>query len=113
MHDFSAAGWIFGTVILWSMLRYPVPAGEAGLILIRTLKTNLFLMRLSLSGIVLFGVVRALAYKTYEWNEAAGDGQLVLLAVKHVLLTGVFLVGVTYYKRAKKTIRERLHEETK
>jgi hypothetical protein len=33
-------------------------------------------MRLSLGGIIVFGIIRALAYKTFEWNAAAGEGQV-------------------------------------
>lgn len=106
LHDFSAAGWIFCTVILWSMLRYKIPAGEASQIITSMLKTILLLMRLSLGGIVLFGIVRALAYKAYEWSAAAGEGQVVLLIVKHVILLVVFLVGLLYYIRARKIVNE-------
>lgn len=105
MHDFSAAGWIFCTVILWSMLRYKSLAGEANKIIIRMLQTILLLMRFSLCGIVLFGVVRALAYKEYEWSTAAGEGQVVLLVVKHIILAIVFVVGLVYYVKARKFIK--------
>jgi hypothetical protein len=101
MHDFSAAGWIFCTVVLWLALRKETPSGEAGRPVRDILKTILLLMRLSLGGIILFGIVRALAYKTYEWNAAAGDAQMTLLIVKHIILTGVFIIGVIIYKRAK------------
>ena len=104
LHDFSAAGWLFCTVILWSMLRKEIPGGDAGKIVIHTMKTILFLMRLSLGGIVVFGIIRALAYKTYEWNAAAGQSQVTLLIVKHLLLLGVFVIGVVYYTRARKLI---------
>jgi hypothetical protein len=102
LHDFSAAGWLFCTVILWSLLRKEIPGSGAGKIVIDTIKTILLLMRLSLGGIVVFGIIRALAYKTYEWNAAAGQGQVTLLIVKHILLLGVFIIGVVYYTRAKK-----------
>lgn len=105
LHDFSAAGWLFCTVILWSMLRKEIPGSDAGKIVIDTIKTILLLMRLSLGGIVVFGIIRALAYKTYEWNTAAGQGQVTLLIVKHILLLGIFIIGVVYYTRARKIIR--------
>ena len=105
LHDFSAAGWIFCTVILWSMLRYKIPRDEANKIIKSMLKTILLLMRLSLAGIVLFGVVRALAYKEYEWSAAAGESQVLLLIVKHFILTVVFVVGLVYYLKARKIIK--------
>jgi hypothetical protein len=106
LHDFSAAGWLFCTVILWSMLRKKILVRDAGMIVIDTIKKILVLMRLSLGGIVVFGIIRALAYKSYEWNAAAGEGQVTLLIVKHILLLGVFIIGVIYYTRAKKIIKK-------
>jgi hypothetical protein len=105
LHDFSAAGWLFCTVILWLMLRKEIPESNAGMIVIDTIKTILGLMRFSLGGIVGFGIIRALAYKTYEWNAAAGKGQVTLLIVKHILLLGVFAIGVVFYNRARKRIK--------
>ena len=110
LHDFSAAGWIFCSVLLWSILRYKIPQGEANNIIMSILKTVMLLMRLSLGGIVFFGIIRALAYKQYEWSIAAGTGQVVLLVVKHVILLFVFILGLVYYFRTKKIVRENLHE---
>ena len=105
LHDFSAAGWLFGAVILWSILRKEVPVGDAGRTVIDVLKTVLLLMQLSVAGIVVFGAVRTLAYKTYEWNPAAGESQVTLLIVKHVIFTGVFVLGLVYYLRARKFVK--------
>ena len=104
LHDFSAAGWIFGAVILWSILRQKPPANDRDPEVKRILRLAMLLMRYCLAGIVVFGVVRALAYKTYEWSQAAGDGQVTLLIVKHGLLTLVFVVGLVVYLRAKKEV---------
>lgn len=100
-HDFSAAGWLFCTVVLWSILRRET-AGEPAVVEI--IKTILVLMKVSLFGIIVFGIFRALAYKTYEWNAAAGDSQVTLLIVKHVILLGIFIIGVVYYARARKVV---------
>jgi uncharacterized membrane protein len=105
LHDFSAAGWLFGSVLLWSILRNNVPDQGAGKQIADILKTILLLMKLSLGGIVLFGIIRAVAYSRYEWNVAAGDSQVTLLIVKHVILTAVFVLGVVYYTRAGKFIK--------
>jgi uncharacterized membrane protein len=105
LHDFSAAGWLFGSVLLWSILRNNVPDQGAGKQIADILKTILLLMKLSLGGIVLFGIIRAVAYSQYEWNVAAGDSQVTLLIVKHVILTAIFVLGVVYYTRAGKFIK--------
>lgn len=113
LHDFSAAGWLFGSVLLWSMMRKDISNPGAGRFIADSLKTVLFLMRLSLAGIVVFGIVRTLAYKTYEWNAAAGQSQITLLIIKHVILTGIFAVGLICYIRARKLVRKAVNEKTK
>lgn len=62
-------------------------------------------MKLSFAGIIIFGLVRAFAYKQYEWNAAAGQSQVTLLIVKHIILTAVFAFGVVYYIKACKFIK--------
>lgn len=62
-------------------------------------------MMLSLAGIVVFGIFRALAYKSYEWNAAAGDSQITLLIVKHIILSFVFAAGLYYYLQAGKLVK--------
>lgn len=104
MHDFSAAGWIFSSVLLWMLLRRGLPAGE---VLTDVYSRIRMLMQYSVVGIVLFGFVRVLAYRQYEWSAAAGDAQITVLIVKHVLLTGIFIWGVVLYRKAGYIIRER------
>ncbi len=110
LHDFSAAGWIFGTVLLWTMIRKKIPGGDAGATIIQVLKQVILLMGLSLAGVVIFGVFRALAYQKYEWNAAAGEAQVTLLIVKHIILAGVLVLGLHNCGRAKKMIKKRLKE---
>jgi uncharacterized membrane protein len=111
LHDFSAAGWLFGTVLLWSILRKTISGDDKAIIISDILKTVLMLMRFSVAGIVIFGVVRAIAYKSYEWNAAAGQSQVTLLIVKHVLFALIFAVGLVYYIKAKKLVRKACNEQ--
>jgi uncharacterized membrane protein len=111
LHDFSAAGWLFGTVLLWSILRKTNLNGDRGIVIVDILKTVLMLMRFSFAGIVIFGVLRAIAYKSYEWNAAAGQSQVTLLIVKHVILSLIFVFGLVYYIRAKRFIRKACNEQ--
>ena len=104
LHDFSAAGWIFCTVLLWVFLRNNNPQDSISSDTKNLLKITLMLMRLSLAGIVIFGIIRALAYKTYEWSAAAGEGQIWLLIIKHIILAVVFFAGVKLYIKIKKPI---------
>lgn len=112
LHDFSAAGWLVGTVVLWSILKKGVPLADEGGTVAGVLKTILILMRLSLAGIIIFGLVRAFAYKGYEWNEAAGQSQVTLLIVKHIVFTVIFVPGLVYYIRTAKLIGKVSCEKT-
>ncbi len=69
-------------------------------------------MRFSFVGIVIFGVLRAIAYKSYEWNAAAGQSQVTLLIVKHVILSLIFVLGLVYYIKATRFIRKACNEQT-
>jgi uncharacterized membrane protein len=111
LHDFSAAGWLFGTVLLWSILRKEISNSNGGIAIADVLKMILLLMKFSFAGIVIFGVVRAIAYKSYEWNAAVGQSQVTLLIVKHVLFTLIFAVGLVYYIKAKRFIRKVCNEK--
>ena len=84
LHDFSAAGWVFGSMLLWSIARKKIPAGKSNTIIVDMLRQTLLMTKISFAGIVVFGVVRAFAYKTYEWNAAAGQSQVTFLIIKHI-----------------------------
>ena len=105
MHDFSAAGWVVASLlVLWAVRN--APEGDLGRsVSVTTVAKLLSVMRWSLAGVVGFGVVRALTYKEFEYSEAAADGQLVVLGVKHVLLTVVFVYGVIWYLKGRKFVR--------
>lgn len=62
-------------------------------------------MNISLAGIILFGIVRAVAYKSFEWSVEAGHAQVTLLVVKHVIFTIIFIVGLIQYFRAVKLVK--------
>lgn len=111
LHDLSAAGLLVGTVLLWSIFRKKNQGSNPGTGMIDLLKTLSLMVKLSLGGVVLFGVFRALAYKNYEWNAAAGENQVMLLIVKHVILAGVVVLGLVYYIRARKLMRKACDEK--
>ncbi len=107
LHDFSAAGWLFGMVLVGIILRRIRAEGGGAQALKGVLRTVLRLMGFSLAGIIVFGVVRALAYRQYEWNAAAGQGQVSLLVVKHVFLAGLVAAGFVMAAKARKSLREK------
>ena len=106
MHDFSAAGWIFGGVALFMMVRKIPAQKQIGPAVMDVLKAMRLLMRFCLFGIIVFGIIRTVAYQTYEWNELAGDSQVTLLIVKHIFFTVIFIYGLAYYMKAGKLLRK-------
>jgi putative copper export protein len=107
LHDFSAAGWIFGMILVAVILKRLRRGGEGRDALKSVLRTVLRLMGFSLAGIIVFGIVRALAYRRYEWSAEAGQGQVTLLLVKHIFLVGLVAAGLVLAARARKTLREK------
>ena len=93
LHDFSAAGWLFSSVLLWIIFKKKTLQLNTDKNLVEIIRTILFLMNISLFGIIVFGIVRTFAYKTYEWNAAAGQAQITLLIAKHVIFTVIFMFG--------------------
>ena len=105
LHDFSAAGWLFGSILLWTILKERLEFESSTDFGNSMIKTVLLLMNISLAGIVVFGVVRAIAYKSFEWSVEAGNGQVTLLIVKHILFTVIFVVGLIQYLKALKIVK--------
>lgn len=100
MHDFSAAGWLFGAVLLWIVRRKGSDSGlgqDGSRFIMQSVRR---LMGFCLAGIVICGTVRAIAYRQYEWNAAAGSDQVVMLLAKHVLFVLVFIAGLYEFIRA-------------
>lgn len=59
----------------------------------------------SMAGIILFGIVRAIYFKEFEWVNALGRNQLVALAVKHVIMAGATVAGIVYLVRLRRRSR--------
>jgi hypothetical protein len=57
------------------------------------------------------GVVRALAYKRYEWVEAVGKAQVPALILKHVILVSFVVLGVLVLRRVRRLIPAAAQEE--
>ena len=105
LHDFSAAGWLFGSILLWMILKKRLEFESSTDFGNSMIKTVLLLMNISLAGIVVFGVVRAIAYKSFEWSVEAGNGQVTLLIVKHIVFTVIFVIGLIQYIKALKIVK--------
>ncbi|MHC4266059.1 MAG: hypothetical protein ACYSUK_09015 [Planctomycetota bacterium] len=112
LHDFSAVGWLFSSVILCFMFHKIIPDSRTDIKIIKILKITLLLMRFSFAGIIIFGIIRVITYKQYEWNQLAGQSQITLLLVKHVILSLAFVFGLVYYFKASNLVRKAGNEKT-
>ena len=106
-HDLGVAV-IFSTVMANLFLgRALVRLGPPGLFLAVAVFRRLSLVtRLSLAWVILGGIPRALAYQDFEWVEAAGDGQIVALVAKHVVLVAMVALALyTHFLLAREVDR--------
>jgi hypothetical protein len=90
-----------------------IPNSITDVKIIKMLKITILLMRLSFAGIIIFGIIRAIAYKQYEWSQLAGQSQITLLLVKHIILSLAFVFGLVYYIKASNFVRKAGNETTK
>lgn len=56
--------------------------------------------------LILGGIVRTIAYENFEWEEAAGSGQVTALVLKHVLLVSLIVWGTIMQFRLRKFFKE-------
>jgi phage shock protein PspC (stress-responsive transcriptional regulator) len=88
------------------MFHRSIPNSITDVKIIKILKIIILLMRLSFAGIIVFGIIRTITYRQYEWNQLAGQGQITLLLVKHIILTMAFIFGLVYYFKASSLVRK-------
>lgn len=108
LHDFSVALLAGGFLMMYIVSRRAMGVSEKSL--------HRIYSRLSrfLAGCWVFilvgGAIRTWAYREYEWLPAAGRGQVLALAVKHVILAGIILPGlwVQWKLRKRFTLQKRL-----
>ena len=103
LHDLATAVLAVSALAAWFLLRTPAArrAPEAMRPVARGLvRTGLVALAWTLAG----GVVRALAYREYEWMEAAGRGQVPALVVKHVVLVSLVGLGLAVLWRVHRLL---------
>ncbi|NDY41519.1 hypothetical protein G3N55_01450 [Dissulfurirhabdus thermomarina] len=108
-HDFSAALWLSVAAVEALLLLewrrsgpFDVPPPFR-----RILSRLRALFWWALSGVVVFGLVRLAAYRRFEWVDAAGGGQVVLLAAKHALFLALAVLVVRVHVLAGRILSRR------
>jgi heme/copper-type cytochrome/quinol oxidase subunit 3 len=64
------------------------------------------LAKFSLLWILIGGIPRTLAYKEFEWANAAGKGQITALIIKHILAFTFVGGGAFLWLKLHKRVRE-------
>lgn len=95
LHDVATALLASSGAALWWMVGAWDRAGTAGgaAFFEAVYRGMTRLARFSLAWILVGGVPRIYFYEDFEWANAAGRGQVLALAVKHVLMFALVALG--------------------
>ena len=101
MHDLATA--VFGVSALTAyFLLQSRSAREAPAAIRPVIQSLVKVGTIALVWTLAGGVVRALAYKRYEWMEAVGKAQVPALILKHVILVSFVILGVVVLLRVRR-----------
>lgn len=64
------------------------------------------LAKLSLVWILIGGIPRIIAYKEFEWANAAGKGQIPALIIKHILFFLFVGTGAYFWMKLSRRVRK-------
>ena len=101
LHDLATAVFAVSALAAWLLCRSPAAraAPEAlGAVIDGLVRVGIVSLVWTLAG----GVVRALAFRRYEWMEAAGRAQVPALVVKHIILVAFVIAGVVALARVRR-----------
>jgi len=98
MHDLATAVFAVSAVTAYLLSRSS--AVEASSVTLQPVVRGV--VRVGAAALVwtlVFGFVRVLTYRRYEWVEAAGRDQVSVLVVKHVILVSLVAAGIFFLYR--------------
>ncbi len=104
-HDFGAALWVSGSLLLWLLCREVMnhdPVAEARRALLRFAGKLSYLTVPALVIALASGGVRALTFRKYEYVGEITQSLITLLIVKHVLFLAVIGWGIGMHVRARR-----------
>ena len=104
MHDLATAVFAVSALAAWFLLRSPAASDARDAlrpVIDGLVKVGLISLAWTLAG----GAVRGLAFRRYEWMEAAGRDQIPALVVKHVILITLVVCGLTMLYRVRRFAR--------
>jgi len=103
IHDFTAAMWCCGSILIWVLCREAVRARSVAEAAQRILSSASKVSILTIPSLVITlasGGIRALTFTTYEYVGEISTSMITILVVKHVVFVGVIVWGIVVHRRA-------------
>lgn len=101
LHDLATAVFAVSALAAWFLLRSPAARAAPGAlrpVIDALARVGIAALAWTLAG----GVIRMLAFRRYEWMEAAGRGQVPALVLKHVILVALVITGLVVLQRVRR-----------
>ena len=107
-HDVATGMLMVSGIAFWFVMRGfdPKAGREAKEYFIRFYEDMTKLARFSLYWILLGGIPRTLFYRSFEWSNAVGHGQIPAIIVKHVLAFAFVGTGAFMWRRLSRQVKE-------
>ena len=106
-HDIATAFLAVSGFMLWVLSRHYPESDDKAIIfhfitLYNSIKT---IAKYSLIWILIAGVFRVTFYNQFEWSDTAGDMQVVVIGIKHVVMFLIVGIGITHWLRLDKKVK--------
>lgn len=102
-HDFTAAMWVCGSILIWMLCRevkIQNIVSDTLRTFARTTRKISFITIPSLFIALGSGGVRALTFKDYEYNGEITRELIIMLIVKHALFTAFIIWGIVIHVKS-------------
>lgn len=106
-HDVATALLLVSSVVVWVLFKKLGPNSAPGVVLyfLKTYKVMTRLAWFSLAWIIVGGIPRTIFYRSFEWANAAGKGQVTALVAKHILAFAFVGGGAFMWLKLNRTVK--------
>lgn len=108
LHDVATALLLASATTVWILAQQKRRATERAVaaFYVQAYRRLTRLAQVALVWILVGGVPRLLAYRQYEWANAAGMDQVPVLVAKHILLGTIVVWGAILWRRLGREVRD-------
>lgn len=93
-HDLAVALLATNIIVIFILGKYLDRRGKSLEVMPELFRKLSRVTYIALTFVIVMGGVRAWFFMEYEWNTAAGEGQIAALVVKHILLVAITIFGI-------------------